>query len=155
MQQAMFGAGCFWGVEAAYRRIVGVTGAAVGYAGGSSEDPSYQEVCSGTTGHAEVIQLKYEEPKVTYDELLNVFWEIHDPTTPNRQGPDVGSQYRSIIFYYGENQEKAAHKSKQEQESSGRYSAPIVTEIVSAPKFYMAEDYHQNYFAKRGMGRSL
>lgn len=155
MQQAMFGAGCFWGVEAAFRRIAEVTDVAVGYAGGTLEDPGYKEVCSGTTGHAEVIQLKYEESEVSFDELLYVFWDIHDPTTLNRQGPDVGSQYRSIIFYYDENQEKVARKSKQEQESSGRFNAPIVTEIVSAPKFYMAESYHQNYFAKRGMDHGL
>lgn len=155
MQQAMFGAGCFWGVEAAFRRLAGVSKIAVGYAGGTLENPSYEDVCSGTTGHAEVVHLNFDESVLPYEKLLALFWEIHDPTTLNRQGPDTGSQYRSVIFYYDEDQEKTARLSKQEQASGGRYHEPIVTELVSAPKFYMAENYHQNYVNKRGMGRGL
>ena len=155
MQQAMFGAGCFWGVEAAFRRIAGVSETAVGYAGGTLENPSYQDVCSGTTGHAEVVLVRFDESVVSYEELLAFFWQIHDPTTLNRQGPDVGSQYRSVIYYHDESQEQAARTSMQEQESSGRYHGPIVTELVAAPMFYMAENYHQKYFDKRGMRRGL
>ncbi len=150
-QKATFGAGCFWGVEAAFRQVEGVLSTAVGYLGGSFENPTYQDVCSGTTGHAEVVEVEYDLSKVSYDKLLDLFWEIHDPTTPNRQGPDIGSQYRSAIFFHDPEQEAAAVASKAKQESGGRYRHPIVTEITAASKFYLAEDYHQQYLEKRGL----
>lgn len=149
--KATFGAGCFWGVEAAYRQIPGVTSTAVGYLGGTLENPSYHDVCSGRTGHAEVVQVEYDPSRITYDDLLTVFWENHDPTTLNRQGPDIGTQYRSAIFYHDEEQKEAAIKSKEERDRSGRYRRPIVTEITPATEFYMAEDYHQQYLEKRGL----
>ena len=149
--KATFGAGCFWGVEAAYRQIPGVLSTAVGYLGGTLENPTYHDVCSGRTGHAEVVQVDYDPSRVTYDDLLTVFWENHDPTTLNRQGPDVGTQYRSAIFYHDDEQKEAAIKSKEERDRSGRYRRPIVTEITPATEFYMAEDYHQQYLEKRGL----
>jgi peptide-methionine (S)-S-oxide reductase len=149
--KATFGAGCFWGVEAAYRQIPGVISTAVGYLGGTLQNPTYHDVCSGRTGHAEVVQVTYDPSRVTYDDLLTVFWENHDPTTLNRQGPDVGTQYRSAIFYQDEAQKEAAIESKEEREKSGRYRRPIVTEITPASEFYMAEDYHQQYLEKRGL----
>lgn len=149
--KATFGAGCFWGVEAAYRQIPGVLSTAVGYLGGTMQNPSYRDVCSGTTGHAEVVEVTYDPARVTYDDLLTVFWENHDPTTLNRQGPDVGTQYRSAIFYHDETQKTSAEASKEERERSGRYRKPIVTEITPATEFYMAEDYHQQYLEKRGL----
>jgi peptide-methionine (S)-S-oxide reductase len=149
--KATFGAGCFWGVEAAYRQIPGVTSTAVGYLGGTLENPSYHDVCTGRTGHAEVVQVEYDPSRLTYDDLLTVFWENHDPTTLNRQGPDVGTQYRSAIFYHDEEQKEAAIRSKEERDRSGRYRRPIVTEITPATEFYMAEDYHQQYLEKRGL----
>jgi peptide-methionine (S)-S-oxide reductase len=151
MQKATFAAGCFWGVEAAFRQIKGVRRTTVGYSGGTLENPGYRDVCSGRTGHAEAIEIEYDPMEVSYDELLQVFWENHDPTTLNRQGPDVGTQYRSVIFYHDEEQKLAATRSKEELASSGRYRNPIVTEIVPAAEFYRAEEYHQQYLEKRGL----
>ena len=151
MQKATFAAGCFWGVEAAFRQIKGVRRTTVGYSGGTLENPGYRDVCSGRTGHAEAIEIEYDPMEVSYDELLQVFWENHDPTTLNRQGPDVGTQYRSVIFYHDEEQTLAAIRSKAELASSGRYRNPIVTEIVPAAQFYRAEEYHQQYLEKRGL----
>lgn len=148
---ATFGAGCFWGVEAAFRKIKGVVSTAVGYSGGKTKNPGYKDVCSDTTGHAEVVQIKYDPEKVSYDELLNVFWNNHDPTQVNRQGPDFGSQYRSVIFYHDEKQKQEALKSKQELEASGKFKKKIATEIVKFDKFYKAEEYHQQYLEKRGL----
>lgn len=150
MEKATFGAGCFWGVEEAFRHIKGVESTLVGYAGGATENPSYRDVCSGNTGHAEVVQVEYDPSRVSYDELLNVFWENHNPTTLNRQGPDIGDQYRSVIFFHSPEQEAAAHASKERLQASGKYSKPIVTDIVPASQCYRAEDYHQQYVAKRG-----
>ncbi len=151
MATAMFGAGCFWGVEAAYRQIEGVTATAVGYAGGAVDNPTYEDVCSDTTGHAEVVQVTYDPSRVSYEKLLNVFWENHDPTQVNRQGPDFGSQYRSVIFYYDPAQQKAAEASKKKLEESGTYKRPIATSIEPAPTFWKAEEYHQQYLEKRGL----
>ena len=151
MQKATFAAGCFWGVEAAFRQIKGVRRTTVGYSGGTLENPGYRDVCSGRTGHAEAIEIEYDPMEVSYAELLQVFWENHDPTTLNRQGPDVGTQYRSVIFYHDEEQQLAAIRSKEELASSGRYRNPIVTEIVPAAQFYRAEEYHQQYLEKRGL----
>ena len=151
IKKAMFGAGCFWGVEAAFRRVPGVQDVAVGYAGGATENPSYQDVCSGRTGHAEVVLVEYDPAQVSYDELLNVFWENHNPTTLNRQGPDVGTQYRSAIFYFDDEQEKTARASKQKLEDNKAFPRPIVTEITPAAEFYRAEEYHQRYLEKRGV----
>ena len=148
----MFGAGCFWGVEATFRNIKGVTDAAVGYAGGATENPTYEQVCSDDTGHAEVVQVEFDPTVVNYRQLLDVFWSNHDPTTLNRQGPDVGTQYRSAIFYYSPEQKTAAEESKAEQDRSGRFKRPVVTEVEAAPKFYRGEDYHQRYLEKRGLG---
>jgi peptide-methionine (S)-S-oxide reductase len=150
-EKATFGAGCFWGVEAAFRQIKGVISTSVGYSGGSYENPSYRDVCTGTTGHAEVVEVVYDPSRVSYDDLLKVFWENHDPTTLNRQGPDWGHQYRSAIFFHSLEQEAAALASKAKLDSSGRYRRPIVTEITPASKFYVAEDYHQQYLEKRGL----
>ena len=151
MEKATLGAGCFWGVEAAFRKIEGVASTTVGYAGGSFKDPTYKDVCSGKTGHAEVVQVEYDPSKVSYEELLRVFWNIHDPTTLNRQGPDIGTQYRSVVLFHNPEQEAAATASKQKLQSSGRYQKSIVTEITPASEFYRAEDYHQQYFEKCGI----
>ena len=151
MSKALFGAGCFWGVEAAFRQVEGVLETAVGYSGGRRENPSYEEVCSGRTGHAEVVEVRYDPSKVSYDKLLDVFWENHDPTTLNRQGPDVGEQYRSAIFFLDPEQEAAARASRERLEKSGRYKRPIVTEITPASRFYRAEEYHQRYLEKHGL----
>jgi peptide-methionine (S)-S-oxide reductase len=151
MQTATFGAGCFWGVEAEVRQVKGVIDTAVGYMGGTLKNPSYQDVCTGRTGHAEVVQVQYDPEQVSYEDLLRVFWEDHDPTTRNRQGPDVGSQYRSVIFFHSPEQEAAARKSMEELDRSGHYKRPIVTEIIPAPEFWPAEDYHQRYLEKRGL----
>ena len=151
MSKATFGAGCFWGVEAAFRQTAGVTATAVGYSGGNFDGPSYRDVCTGTTGHAEVVQVEYDPEKTSYDELLDVFWSNHDPTTLDRQGPDVGTQYRSAIFYHDSEQQQAALSSKEKLEQSGRFKRPIVTEIAPAGEFYRAEDYHQQYLEKRGL----
>jgi len=150
MAKATFGAGCFWGVEAAFRRVKGVTSTRVGYSGGTMKKPSYNDVCTDRTGHAEVVEVEYDPAKVSYEELLNVFWDIHDPTTLNRQGPDVGTQYRSVIFFHSPEQEALAKASKEKLQHSGRFKRPIATEITPASEFYMAEDYHQQYLEKRG-----
>lgn len=150
LQTATFGAGCFWGVEDAFMRIVGVEETAVGFMGGSVPNPTYEETTTGRTGHAEVTQIQYDPSVVSYDELLKVFWDIHDPTTLDRQGPDMGTQYRSVIFYHTPDQKAAAEKSKEVLENSGQYEEPIVTEIVPAKEFYKAEEYHQKYFQKTG-----
>jgi peptide-methionine (S)-S-oxide reductase len=147
---ATFGAGCFWGIEAAFRRVPGVLDAAVGYSGGRTQNPSYQEVCTDTTGHAEVVQVTFDPEKVSYDQLLDVFWTIHDPTQVNRQGPDYGKQYRTAIFFHSPEQEAAAKKSKQALEASGKLRRPVATEIVPAGPFWRAEEYHQRYLEKRG-----
>src|ERR1700693_5185128 len=151
MEKAMFGAGCFWGVEAEFRKVPGVTSTAVGYSGGQLKNPTYQDVCAENTGHAEVVQVEFDPEKVSYDDLLEVFWENHDPTQLNRQGPDYGKQYRSAIFYHSPEQEQAARASKEKLEKSGRFSRPIVTQIVPAVTFFEAEDYHQQYLEKRGL----
>lgn len=148
---ATFGAGCFWGVEAAFRQVKGVVATTVGYEGGKTERPTYRDVCSHTTGHAEVVQVEYDPARVSYDDLLSVFWAEHDPTQLNRQGPDVGDQYRSVVFYHSDEQRAAAEASKAALEQSGKYRRPIVTQIVPAQTFYRAEDYHQQYLEKRGL----
>ncbi|HUF89862.1 MAG TPA: peptide-methionine (S)-S-oxide reductase MsrA [Gemmatimonadota bacterium] len=150
MEKATFGAGCFWGVEETFRQLPGVTDAAVGYMGGTTEDPSYREVCGGGTGHAEVVHLVYDPAVVSYDALLDVFWGCHDPTTLNRQGPDVGSQYRSVIFFHSPEQEAAARASRERQDAAARFRRPIVTAIEPAGPFWRAEEYHQRYLEKRG-----
>ena len=151
MEKATFAAGCFWGVESAFRAIAGVASTRVGYIGGTLEKPTYKDVCTDRTGHAEAVEVSYDPTRVSYDELLNVFWKNHDPTTLNRQGPDVGTQYRSAIFYHGAGQESAARASKDRLEKSGAYKRPIVTEIIPASQFWQAEEYHQQYLEKRGM----
>lgn len=151
MEKATFGAGCFWGVEAAFRNTKGVKATAVGYEGGSMDSPSYEDVCTGRTGHAEVVQVEYDPSEISYEELLNVFWDNHNPTTLNRQGPDVGTQYRSVIFFHSPEQEAAARASMEELGRSGRFSRPIVTQIEPARPFYRAEEYHQQYLEKRGL----
>jgi peptide-methionine (S)-S-oxide reductase len=150
MKQATFGAGCFWGIEAEFRQIPGVIDTAAGYSGGHRTNPSYEEVCDGRTGHAEVVQVTYDPTKVAYEQLLEVFWTSHDPTQLNRQGPDVGEQYRSVIFYHDEEQKTEAEESKRLFEKMGRFRRPIVTQIVPAMPFYRAEEYHQQYLRKRG-----
>ena len=152
LQKATFGAGCFWGVEAEFRQLPkGVVSTAVGYEGGTMKNPTYRDVCTDRTGHAEVVEVEYDPEKVSYEDLLKVFWANHDPTTLNRQGPDVGTQYRSVIFYHTPEQQAAALASKEKLEKSGRYRRPIVTEIVPATSFYRAEEYHQQYLEKRGL----
>lgn len=150
-EKATFGAGCFWGVEVAFRQVPGVTDAVAGYLGGGLPNPTYKDVCTGQTGHAEVVEVTYDPDRVSYDDLLNVFWSSHDPTTLNRQGPDVGTQYRSAIFYHDENQRQAAVASKEALSKSGRFPRPIVTEITPTSTFYRAEEYHQRYLEKRGL----
>ncbi len=149
-QTATFGAGCFWGVESAFRRKEGVVDAVVGYLGGTMENPTYHDVCSGSTGHAEVVQVTYDPSRVAYEELLDLFWTIHDPTTLNRQGPDMGTQYRSAVFFHTRSQEAAARKAKKALNDSGRFKREIVTEITKASPFYRAEEYHQRYLEKHG-----
>ena len=149
MEKATFGAGCFWGVEAAYRQIQGVLSTAVGYSGGTATNPTYKQVCTGRTGHAEVVEVTFDPNRVSYETLLDVFWENHDPTTLNRQGPDIGTQYRSAIFFHSPEQEAAARTSLEKRQ--GRLSRPIVTQIEPASEFYLAEDYHQQYLEKRGL----
>lgn len=149
MTKAMFGAGCFWGIEERFRAVPGVTDVAVGYSGGTTDTPSYEQVCSGMTGHAEVVEVDYDDRQVSYDELLAVFWDCHDPTTLNRQGPDVGTQYRSAIFTYDDGQAEAARASKGAADASGHFGAPIVTEVTPVGPFWRAEEYHQQYIAKR------
>jgi peptide-methionine (S)-S-oxide reductase len=150
IQKATFGAGCFWGVEETFRQIPGVTETAVGYEGGSYPDPTYKEVCTDRTGHAEVVEVDYDPEQVSYETLLDVFWNNHNPTTPNRQGPDVGTQYRSVIFFHSPEQEAIAQASKEQMDKSGKFKRPIVTQVVPASTFYRAEEYHQRYLAKRG-----
>ena len=150
MDTATFAAGCFWGVEAAIRQLPGVTATAVGYSGGATPSPTYEDVCTDRTGHAEVVQVQYDPQKVTYEQLLDAFFSSHNPTTLNRQGPDVGSQYRSAIFYHTPEQQAAAEASKQRLNGSGRFGRPIVTEITPASTFHRAEEYHQQYLEKRG-----
>jgi peptide-methionine (S)-S-oxide reductase len=151
MEKATFGAGCFWGVEAAFRQIKGVLSTAVGYMGGKLKDPTYEDVCTDRTGHAEVVQVEFDPAQVSYDDLLRVFWENHDPTTLNRQGPDAGTQYRSVIFFHTPEQQAKAEASKDALAKSGAYRRPIVTQIVPAEEFWRAEDYHQQYLEKRGL----
>lgn len=151
VEKATFGAGCFWGVESTFREVDGVVDAAVGYEGGHTTNPSYKDVCTDMTGHAEVIELDFDPSKVSYEKLLDIFWNSHDPTQVNRQGPDFGTQYRTVIFFHTPEQEKAAKQSKEALEKSGRFSRPVATQIVPAQTFYRAEDYHQQYLAKRGL----
>ena len=151
METAMFGAGCFWGVEETFRRTPGVIETAVGYAGGKTKNPTYKDVCTDETGHAEVVRVVFDPAKVTYGQLLDVFCKGHNPTTLNRQGPDFGSQYRSVVFYYSPEQQKAAQASKEKLAASGKWKKPIVTEISAAPEFYKGEDYHQKYLLNRGL----
>jgi peptide-methionine (S)-S-oxide reductase len=151
MEVATFAAGCFWGVEAAFREIDGVTSARVGYTGGTLDNPTYRDVCSSATGHAEAVEVTYDPARVSYDALLDLFWEIHNPTTLNRQGPDIGEQYRSAIFFHNPAQESAARASKERLGESGKYAREIVTEITPASRFWEAEEYHQRYFEKNGL----
>jgi peptide-methionine (S)-S-oxide reductase len=151
MANATFAAGCFWGVEDAFRQVPGVTSTTVGYTGGTAKNPNYKEVCTGRTGHAEAVDVEFDPSQVSYLELLTVFWKSHDPTTMNRQGPDVGTQYRSAIFYHDKEQEEEARASKAVLENDHVFKKPIVTEIVPATEFYRAEDYHQQYFEKTGI----
>ena len=150
MEKATFGAGCFWGIEHAFRKVAGVIEAPVGYAGGTTSDPTYEQVCSGQTGHAEVVEVEFDPAKVSYEEPLEVFWTIHDPTTLNRQGSDIGTQYRSAIYFHSAKQEQAAKDSIAALENGDRFRNPIVTELAPIDTFYMGEDYHQHYFEKQG-----
>ncbi len=148
---ATFGAGCFWGVEDIFRQIDGVTDTRVGYMGGKTERPTYENVCHDDTGHAEVVEVTYDPEKVSYEKLLDIFWKNHNPTTLNQQGPDVGTQYRSVVFFSDNEQQITAEKVKAEVAESGKFNDPVVTEIVPAGTFWRAEDYHQQYFAKKGI----
>lgn len=150
-QKATFAAGCFWGVEAAFRRVPGVIATTVGYTGGTTPNPTYEDVCSDRTGHAEAIEITFDPSEVSYERLVEIFFQSHDPTTVNRQGPDVGSQYRSAIFFHDAAQQAVALASKEKMQQSGRFRRPIVTEIVPAAPFYRAEEYHQRYLEKRGL----
>ena len=152
METATFGAGCFWGVEEAFRNLEGVVATAAGYAGGTTENPTYKEVCSGRSGHAEVVRVEFDPVRVSYEQLLELFWTIHDPTQLNRQGPDVGSQYRTVIFHHGDRQRDAATASREAVGKSGRFARPVVTQIEPASTFWRAEDYHQQYIARGGPG---
>ncbi len=151
MEKATFGAGCFWGVEETFRKLPGVIETAVGFMGGEVENPSYEQVCMHKTGHAEVVDITFNPEEISYKELLDIFWKSHNPTQLNRQGPDVGEQYRSVVFYHNDEQSKIAQQSKQELEESGAFKDPIVTQIVQAQKFYKAEEYHQKYLMKKGV----
>ena len=151
MEKATFGAGCFWGVEATFRSIPGVVSTLVGYCGGKTDNPTYQDVCTDTTGHAEVVEITFDPAQLPYEQLLETFWKLHDPTTPNRQGPDVGSQYRSVIFFHSPAQEAAARAARERLDKSGKFRHPVVTQIVPAAPFYKAEEYHQRYLEKRGL----
>lgn len=150
-EKAMFGAGCFWGVEERFRQTPGVVSTAVGYSGGHTDNPTYKEVCADKTGHAEVVYVEFDPAKASYEQMLDVFWKGHNPTQFNRQGPDYGSQYRSAIFFYSPEQERAARESMEKLDKSGRYKKPIVTKIEPAKPFFRAEEYHQQYLAKRGI----
>ena len=149
-EKAIFGAGCFWGVEETFRNLKGVISTVVGYAGGTKNKPTYEDVCTDKTGHAEVVEVEFDPGQITYNELLDVFWSNHNPTTLNRQGPDVGTQYRSVIFYHSPQQKSVAEASKEKLAKSGKFNGPIVTQIEPAPKFWRAEEYHQRYLEKRG-----
>jgi len=151
MEKAILGAGCFWSVEAAFKTVPGVASVEVGYAGGTAQNPTYKDVCTGNTGHAEVVLVSFDPDKVSYGDLLEVFWSNHNPTTLNRQGPDSGTQYRSAIFTFDEAQQNTAENSKAEQEASGRFKTPIVTEIGAVTTYFRAEEYHQDYFVKQGI----
>jgi peptide-methionine (S)-S-oxide reductase len=151
MEKAMFGAGCFWGVEATFRAVPGVHDVAVGYSGGHTENPTYEDVCTGKTGHAEVVLIDFDPETVSYSDLLEVFWKCHNPTTLNRQGPDIGTQYRSVIFYFDDGQRKTATHGKIAVDDSRTFRNPVVTEIAPAGTFYRAEEYHQRYLEKRGL----
>jgi peptide methionine sulfoxide reductase msrA/msrB len=151
LQKAAFAAGCFWGVQAVFEKSKGVVKATAGYAGGSLKNPSYEDVCTGKTGHAETVELEFDPAVVSYEELLDLFWSIHDPTTLNQQGPDIGNQYRSAIFYYTPEQKEIALASKEKLEKSGEYKNPVVTQIAETGNFYQAEEYHQDYFEKHGL----
>ena len=151
METATFGAGCFWGVEVAFANVPGVTATKVGYAGGTYPDPTYRDVCRGDTGHAEVVRVTFDPDRVSYEQLLDKFWKCHDPTQVNRQGPDIGHQYRSVIFCETDCQAKAAESSKARLDGDGTYARPIATAIEAASTFHLAEEYHQQYLAKRGM----
>lgn len=151
MEIAIFGAGCFWGVEEVFRKKAGVTKTEVGYSGGTLNNPTYKDVCTDTTGHAEVVRIEFDSDKITYEELLDIFWENHNPTTLNRQGPDVGTQYRSVIFYTNDPQKEKAIKSRDRLEKQKKYKDPIVTEIELTVEFFKAEEYHQQYLEKRGL----
>jgi len=151
LEKATFAAGCFWGIEEAFRRVNGVIATAVGYSGGHFERPSYEQVCTLNTGHAEAVRVIFDPRVVSYENLLDIFWQMHDPTTKDRQGPDVGKQYRSVIFYHNDEQKAAALDSKEKLEKAKVFRSPIVTEIVPVSEFYMAEDYHQQYFEKKGV----
>jgi peptide-methionine (S)-S-oxide reductase len=149
MEKATFAAGCFWGVETSFRALPGVVDAAVGYTGGSLPNPTYRDVCTDSTGHAEALEITFDPARISYDQLLDHFWKMHDPTTPNRQGPDFGTQYRSAIFFHNAEQEKAARASRERWQA--QFNQPIVTEIVPASTFYRAEEYHQRYLEKKGL----
>ena len=151
---AIFGAGCFWGVESAFRGLDGVVDVTVGYAGGTVDQPTYRMVCSGKSGHAEVVRVEYDPSRVSFEKLVELFWQIHDPTTLNRQGPDIGTQYRSVIFYSDDRERAAAEESKRRLDESGKFRRPIVTQIVPAAEFFPAEDYHQRYYEKMGIAPS-
>jgi peptide-methionine (S)-S-oxide reductase len=153
MEKATFAAGCFWGVEAAFRSVPGVISTRVGYTGGSLDRPTYKDVCTDRTGHAEAVEVAYDPARVTYEELLKVFWQTHDPTTLNRQGPDVGQQYRSAVFYHSPEQEAIARASKAQLDRSREYARPVVTQIVPAGVFWEAEEYHQQYLEKKGLAQ--
>jgi peptide-methionine (S)-S-oxide reductase len=152
MERATFAMGCFWGPEETFRKVEGVTSTSVGYMGGALEDPTYEDVCTGRTGHAEVVQVEFDPARISYEELLEIFWSGHDPTTRNRQGPDIGTQYRSVVFFHGPEQEAAARASKEKLERSGRFRGEIATAIEPASRFYPAEEYHQCYLARRRRG---
>ncbi len=151
LEKALFGAGCFWGVESTFQNVDGVKSATSGYSGGSVENPTYEQVCTGTTGHAEVVEVEFDPSKISFDELLDIFWKNHDPTTLNRQGPDAGTQYRSAIFFQSPEQERAATESKNALQKVNAFVNPIVTEITKGSEFYRAEEYHQRYFEKQGI----
>ena len=148
MAKAIFGAGCFWGIEETFRKVPGVSDVAVGYSGGTTDNPTYEEVCSGATGHAEVVEIDFDEQKVSFESLLGVFWDCHDPTQLNHQGPDIGTQYRTAIFFMDEEQKTTAISSKQSEQTSGKHRSDVVTEISPAKKFWRAEEYHQQYITK-------
>src|SRR5439155_6168015 len=150
MAKATFAAGCFWGVEETFRKLPGVTATAVGYMGGKLANPTYEDVCTDQTGHAEVVEVEFDPAKITYEQLLDVFWKSHDPTQLNRQGPDVGTQYRSAVFYHTPEQQAAAEAAKSGLQASGRFRRPVVTEVTAAGPFWRAEEYHQKYLQKRG-----